>query len=378
MKKRILFLDRDGTILQEPPEDYQVDSFEKMAFLPGVIRNLHRLLPLDYVWVMITNQDGLGTDAFPEADFWPPHQKMMEILEGEGISFHEVVIDKTFKHEGAPTRKPGTALLNHYLDGSYDLENSVVVGDRPSDIKLAENLGAKGILLGRSTDAQDDDHDLQAMASSLLLQTDSWDEIADVLLQPKGRTAIVRRSTAETDISVSIDLDGKGESQIETGIGFFDHMLDQLAKHSRTDMQITVKGDLEIDPHHSIEDAGLALGQAFKEALGDKRGISRYGCFNLVMDEALAEVALDFSGRPYMVWKADIRREKVGDFPVEMAAHFFKSFCDTSGTTLRIQLDGQNAHHMLEAAFKGVARSIRMAKEMGTDPTEMPSTKGVL
>ncbi|MEO1451825.1 MAG: histidinol-phosphatase, partial [Bacteroidota bacterium] len=296
MKKRILFLDRDGTIIKEPPEDYQVDSFEKLAFLPGVIHNLRRLQEQDYVWVMITNQDGLGTEAFPEETFWPPHDLMLEILKGEGISFDEIVIDRTFKHEGAPTRKPETGLLTHYMDGSYDLANSIVVGDRPSDIKLAENLGAKGILLGRSTDTQDDDHDLVAMGDTLLLQTDNWDEITDLLLKPAGRVGKVHRKTAETDIRVEVDLDGTGKSDTRTGIGFFDHMLDQLAKHSRSDISVHVKGDLHIDPHHSIEDAGLALGTAFRQALGDKRGIARYGCFNLVMDEALAEVALDFSG----------------------------------------------------------------------------------
>ncbi|MEM7371202.1 MAG: bifunctional histidinol-phosphatase/imidazoleglycerol-phosphate dehydratase HisB [Bacteroidota bacterium] len=377
--KKLLLLDRDGTIIVEPPEDYQVDSLEKLAFLPGAIRNLYRLRSAtDYEWVMITNQDGLGTEGYPEETFWLPHNKMMRILSDEGIEFDNVVIDRTFKHENAPTRKPGTALLTQYLEGAYDLENSIVIGDRPSDIQLARNLGAKGILIGRSADDQDDEHDLVALKETLVLQTNSWDDISDFLIQQQGRQASIERITKETEIAIELDLDGQGRTNNQTGIGFFDHMLDQLGKHSGMDMKIAVKGDLHIDEHHTIEDTGLALGQALKQALGNKRGIERYGCYSLAMDEALAQVALDFSGRPYLVFDGEFGREKVGEFPTEMVEHFFKSFCDTSGCTMNIKVRGKNAHHMIEAIFKGVARAMRLAiaKRVGDD--SLPSTKGVL
>ena len=325
MKKTVILLDRDGTLIHEPPDDYQVDSFEKLSFLPGVLQHLSRLSKeLEVEWAMITNQDGLGTDAFPEDSFWPVHNKMMEILAGEGIHFEEVFIDKTFKAEGKPTRKPGTALLGKYMDGSYDLENSWVVGDRPSDIQLAKNLGAKGILLGRSVDDLDDEWDLDALRKdTLMLETENWQEITDFLLQYNGnRSAKVHRKTNETDVQVSINLDGSGKTSCNTGIGFFDHMLDQLGKHSGMDLQIEVKGDLHIDDHHTIEDTALALGEAMLKALGNKRGIHRYGCFNLPMDEALARVAIDFSGRPWLVWDADFKRERVGEMSTEMVFHF--------------------------------------------------------
>jgi imidazoleglycerol-phosphate dehydratase/histidinol-phosphatase len=380
MKKKVLFLDRDGTIIAEPPEDYQVDSLEKLAFLPGVIRQLHRLRTQgEYEWVMITNQDGLGTDSFPEETFWTAHNKMMHILAQEGIDFEEVVIDRTFKAEGAPTRKPGTALLTKYLAGDYDLANSVVVGDRPSDIQLAKNLGAKGILIGRSTDQQDDEHDLRGeLADTLVLETESWEAITDFLLRKKSRSASVQRNTLETEIQVQLDLDGGGNTNNQTGIGFFDHMLDQLGKHSGMDLSVQVKGDLHIDEHHTIEDAALALGAAVRQALGDKRGIERYGCFSLAMDDALAQVALDFSGRPWLVFQADFGRERVGGMPTEMVSHFFKSFCDAAGCNLNLKIEGENAHHMIEAAFKGVARAMRLAmtKRVGND--DLPTTKGLL
>lgn len=378
--KKILFLDRDGTIIVEPPEDYQVDSLEKLAFLPKAIRNLYRLrMETDYEWVMITNQDGLGTDSFPEDTFWPAHNKMLRILGDEGITFDNTVIDRTFKHENAPTRKPGTALLTQYMEGDYDLANSIVIGDRPSDIQLAKNLGAKGILLGRSADDQDDDHQLAELGDTLVLETDNWDTITAFLLgQEKSRRAHIRRKTHETEIEIHLDLDGKGKTDNQTGIGFFDHMLDQLGKHSGIDLRVKVDGDLHIDEHHSIEDAGLALGQAFKEALGDKRGIERYGCFSLAMDEALAQVALDFSGRPWLVFEAEFHREKVGGMPTEMVEHFFKSFCDTAGCTLNLKIEGKNAHHKIEAAFKGVARAIRLAIAKREGDDSLPSTKGVL
>ena len=379
MKKRILFLDRDGTLIKEPPEDYQVDSLEKLAYIPGVIREMVRITEgTDFVWVMITNQDGLGTEGFPEEGFWAAHNQMMALFEGEGIRFDEVIIDRTYKAEGKPTRKPGTGLLTHYMDGSYDLENSFVVGDRPSDIQLAKNLGAKGILIGRSVDDQDDEWDLTELRKeTLVLETESWREIADYLLSA-GRRASIHRKTKETDIKIELDLDGNGSTDNQTGIGFFDHMLDQLGKHSGIDLKVAAKGDLHIDPHHTIEDTGIALGEAFLQALGDKRGINRYGCFNLPMDEALTEVAIDFSGRPWLVWAGDIKREKVGDFPVEMLEHFFKSFCDGAKCNLNVRMHGSNAHHMIEATFKGVAKAIKLAIKKEAGNNDLPTTKGML
>lgn len=379
MKKRILFLDRDGTLIKEPPEDYQVDSLEKLAYIPGVIREMVRITEgSDFVWVMITNQDGLGTEGFHEEGFWAAHNQMMALFEGEGISFDEVIIDRTYKAEGKPTRKPGTGLLTHYMDGSYDLENSFVVGDRPSDIQLAKNLGAKGILIGRSVDDQDDEWDLAELKKdTLVLETESWREIADYLLSA-GRRASIHRKTKETDIQIELDLDGNGSTDNQTGIGFFDHMLDQLGKHSGIDLKVAAKGDLHIDPHHTIEDTGIALGEAFLQALGDKRGINRYGCFNLPMDEALTEVAIDFSGRPWLVWDGDIKREKVGDFPVEMLEHFFKSFCDGAKCNLNVRMHGSNAHHMIEATFKGVAKAIKLAIKKEEGNNDLPTTKGML
>ncbi|MEL6590221.1 MAG: bifunctional histidinol-phosphatase/imidazoleglycerol-phosphate dehydratase HisB [Bacteroidota bacterium] len=380
--KKILFLDRDGTLVVEPPEDYQLDRFDKLAFLPGVIQELVRLkAATEYIWVMVTNQDGLGTEAFPEDTFWPVHNLMMNILEGEGLTFDEVVIDRTFKADKQPTRKPGTALLTHYMNGDYDLANSVVIGDRPSDIQLAKNLGAKGILLGRSTDDQDDEWDLPRLRTeTLILESESWAEITDRLIarEKRRRTARVRRVTKETEIEIFLNLDGTGRSEAKTGLGFFDHMLDQLAKHGKMDLEVSVKGDLHIDAHHTIEDTALALGQAFREAIGNKRGIERYGCFNLVMDDALAEVAVDFSGRPMLLWQGDLLRDKVGEMPTEMVEHFFQSFCDQARCNLSIKISGRNAHHMVEACFKGVARAIRNAKAQIEGDDSLPSTKGVL
>ncbi len=376
--KPILFLDRDGTIIMEPPEDFQVDSFEKLSFLPGAIQQMRRIQQArDFHWVMVTNQDGLGTDSFPEADFWGPHSLMMRVMEGEGITFEEVIIDRTFAHENQPTRKPGTALLQHYLSGHYDLANSYVVGDRLSDLQLAKNLGAKGILLGRSAD---DAGDASAAdwADTLALKAQSWEQIANFLCQSKERRASLHRQTNETNVLIELNLDGSGRTKHQTGIGFFDHMLDQLGKHARIDLAVEVQGDLHIDPHHSIEDAALALGAAFRQALGDKRGIERYGCFQLSMDEALAEVALDFSGRPSLVWEAAIPGDRVGEFPVEMAEHFFRSFADGAAANLHLRVTGRNAHHMIEATFKGVARAIRMAIARIPGDDSVPSTKGVL
>ena len=379
MKKRILFLDRDGTLIKEPPEDYQVDSLEKLAFIPGVITALHTLTrQTDFVLVMVTNQDGLGTDSFPEDTFWPPHRAMMDLFASEGIHFEEVIIDRTFKHEGAPTRKPGTALLTAYMEGEYDLANSFVVGDRHSDILLAKNLGAKGILLGESTDPQDQVDNVALLGESLVLSTDSWADITQFLLAEKSRIADIHRQTRETDIKISINLDGTGTYDNQTGIGFLDHMLDQLARHGEFDLSCKVHGDLHIDEHHTIEDTAISLGQAFTEALGNKKGIERYGCFQLVMDEALAEVAIDFSGRGYLTFEATFSREKVGDLPTEMVAHFFHSFCEQAHCSLHIRASGSNDHHVIEAIFKGVAKCIRQAKYRNPGQTRIPSTKGLL
>ncbi len=375
----VLFLDRDGTIIHEPTDNFQVDAFEKLSFLPGAIQHMLRVREArDFVWVMVTNQDGLGTASFPEEQFRGPHDLMMKILASEGIDFQEVVIDRTFKRENKPTRKPGTALLTHYLDGSFDLANSFVVGDRPSDIQLAKNLGAKGILLGRSADPLDDDHDLTALGDTLALRAETWKEVADFLCKPQGRTASIRRKTNETDIAVQLHLDRTGPGRYQTGIGFFDHMLDQLGKHTRVDLAVEVAGDLHIDAHHSIEDAALAIGEAFRQALGDKRGIERYGCYQLCMDEALAEVAIDFSGRPYLVWNAEIPGERVGEWPVEMTEHFFRSFADAARATVHVRLSGKNAHHMIEAAFKSFARAVRNAIAAIPGEHGIPSTKGIL
>jgi len=364
--KKVLFIDRDGTIIVEPPTDYQVDSLEKLEFLPGAISNLRKIAEqLDYELVMVTNQDGLGTDSFPEDTFWPAHNKMLKTLENEGVVFDEVCIDRTFEYENADTRKPGTGMLTKYMQGDYDLANSYVFGDRTSDIQLAKNLGAKAIFIA------EDKHEEAAFT------TTSWDEIFQFLQMPE-RKVCVSRVTKETDIQVELNLDGKGNCQNETGLGFFDHMLDQLGKHSGSDLKVLVKGDLHIDEHHTIEDTALALGEAFKKAIGDKKGINRYG-FLLPMDEALAQVAIDFSGRPWLVWEADFKREKVGDMPTEMFLHFFKSFSDAAQCNLNIKVEGDNEHHKIEAIFKAFAKAIKMAVKRNAEELDvLPSTKGTL
>lgn len=370
MKKRILFIDRDGTLIVEPADE-QIDSLEKLELLPKVITALHKIASeTDFLLVMVTNQDGLGTPSFPEATFEPAHHKLMTLLENEEIYFYKVHIDKTYEREQALTRKPHTGMLAEYLDTEkYDLTNSFTIGDRFTDVTLAKNLGAKGILIGKTDERA-------------ILCTDDWAEICDFLLNEdkkhRSRIAKVHRKTNETEISIELCLDGTGKANIQTGIGFFDHILEQIAKHSRCDLTIKTTGDLHIDEHHSIEDTALALGEAFRKALGEKRGIFRYGHFALPMDEALAEVALDFSGRPYMVWKADFRREKVGDMPTEMFHHFFKSFSDTALCNLNIKISGENEHHKIEATFKAFAKAIRMAVKQETGNYEVPSTKGVL
>ncbi len=376
--KKVLFIDRDGTLIIEPPSDYQVDSLEKLEFFPRALFNLTRIAQeLDFELVMITNQDGLGTSIFPEHTFWQPHNFMLKTFENEGVIFQKVIIDRTFAKDNAPTRKPNTGLLTAYLEGDYDLKNSFVIGDRLTDMLLAKNLGAKGIMIGKALDTSDDYLAKgQNVAASIALETDNWDDIYRFLSLPPRKTKF-RRTTKETDIDIELNLDGTGQHDIQTGLGFFDHVLDQLAKHSQTDMKIRVKGDLHIDEHHTIEDTALALGEAFLNGLGDKRGIQRYG-FLLPMDDVLAQAAIDFSGRPWLVWDADFRREKVGDMPTEMFMHFFKSFSDAAKCNLNIKAEGKNEHHKIEAIFKAVAKSIKMAKQREQGNQDLPTTKGVL
>ena len=363
--QKVLFIDRDGTIIREP-EDEQIDSLEKLEFVPGAISALRKIAEeTDYWLVMITNQDGLGTDSFPEDTFWPAHRKMLSVLEGENVRFDEIIIDRTFPADNAPTRKPGTALLTHYLEGDYDLAGSFVIGDRLSDVQLAKNLGAQAIYLSEQED------------EGAVLSTTDWDAIYRHLRLPV-RAAQVTRTTKETDIKILLTLDGQGVTEIDTGLGFFDHMLDQLGKHSGANLQIKVEGDLHIDEHHTIEDTALALGEAYRQAIGDKKGIERYG-FLLPMDDALAQAAIDFSGRPWLVWEAEFEREKVGDMPTEMFFHFFKSFSDAAQCNLNIQARGDNEHHKIEAIFKAVAKSIKMAVQRDVKNLDkLPSTKGKL
>jgi imidazoleglycerol-phosphate dehydratase/histidinol-phosphatase len=353
--KRVLFIDRDGTILVEP-EDEQIDSFDKFKFVDGVIRNLYFIRKhLDFEFVMVSNQDGLGTEAYPEKDFWPTHNLMLQTLKGEGIVFDDILIDRSFPEDNLPTRKPGTAMLSKYMTDDYDLKNSFVIGDRPTDAQLAKNLGCKALIIGEEL---------------------GWDKISEILFAGE-RTAAVRRTTKETDIDISLNLDGNGKADIETGIGFFDHMLEQIAKHGNIDLNIHVKGDLYVDEHHTIEDTGIALGECIASALGDKRGIERYG-YTLPMDDCLCQVALDFGGRPWLVWDADFTREKIGEMPTEMFLHFFKSFSDAAKMNLNIKAEGQNEHHKIEGIFKALARALKMAVKRDIYNYQLPSTKGLL
>ena len=374
--KRALFIDRDGTLVIEPPVDYQLDSLEKLEFYPKVFRNLYFIRKqLDFEFVMVTNQDGLGTDSFPEDTFWPAHNKMLKTLEGEGIRFDDILIDRSFPEENSPNRKPRTGMLGRYLSGEYDLANSYVIGDRLTDMQLAVNLGAKGIWL-RSDDSEAQQLLMENPAISPVLITDDWDRITEYLFAGERR-ATVRRTTKETDIFVEVNLDGHGRTEISTGLGFFDHMLDQIGKHSGMDLTVRVKGDLEVDEHHTIEDTAIALGEALSKALGDKRGIERYG-YCLPMDDCLCSVALDFGGRPWLVWDAEFRREKVGDMPTVMFLHFFKSLSDAARMNLNIRAEGVNEHHKIEGIFKALARSIKMAIRRDIYRFELPSTKGAL
>ncbi|MES2732473.1 MAG: bifunctional histidinol-phosphatase/imidazoleglycerol-phosphate dehydratase HisB [Bacteroidota bacterium] len=375
--KKVLFIDRDGTIIVEPKSDFQIDSLEKLVFLPKAISNLRKIAEeLDYELVMVSNQDGLGTDSFPEDTFWPAHNKMLETLAGENVHFAQIHLDRSFERENAPTRKPRTGMLTSYLTGDYDLAQSLVIGDRLTDVQLAKNLGAKAVFL------VENELSLQAalpeeLADITALITSDWDEIYRFLRLPE-RKAEVTRITNETQIHIQLNLDGKGKADMHTGLGFFDHMLDQLAKHSSADLSIRVTGDLHIDEHHTIEDTALALGEAYLKALGDKRGISRYG-FLLPMDDVLAQAAIDFSGRNWLVWDATFKREKIGEMPTEMFYHFFKSFTDTAKCNLNIKAEGENEHHKIEAIFKSFAKSIKMAVTRDIKNLQnLPSTKGVL
>ena len=377
MKKRALFIDRDGTLVIEPPIDYQLDSLEKLQFYPKVMRNLYFICSrLDFELVMVTNQDGLGTPSFPEEDFWPAHNLLMKTLEGEGIHFQEVLIDRSFPEENSPNRKPRTGMLAKYLTGDYDLANSYVIGDRRTDMELAVNLGAKGIWLHDPDDAPSDGTAQFPGDWQPALITPDWDRVAEFLFAGE-RSFEVRRTTKETDVYIAVNLDGSGRTEIETGLGFFDHMLEQIGKHGGIDLTVRVKGDLQVDEHHTIEDTALALGEALLRALGDKRGIERYG-FALPMDDCLCSVALDFGGRPWLVWDAEFRRERVGDVPTEMFLHFFKSLSDAARMNLNVKAEGQNEHHKIEGIFKAFARALKMAVRRDIYHYELPSTKGLI
>lgn len=371
MKKRALFIDRDGTIMIEPPVDYQLDSLDKFEFYPKVIRNLYFIQKnLDFEFVMVTNQDGLGTSSFPEDTFWPPQNLMLKTLQGEGVVFNDILIDRSFPEDNAPTRKPRTGLLGKYMTEEYDLEHSFVIGDRLTDVELAKNLGSKAIFLNEETEIPQD------LKTVCVLQTTDWDVVSEYLFAGE-RKAEIKRTTKETDIYVALNLDGKGKCDISTGLGFFDHMLEQIGKHSGTDLTIKVKGDLEVDEHHTMEDTAIALGEALNKAFGDKRGIERYG-YCLPMDDCACSVLLDFGGRPWLVWDAQFNREKIGDMPTEMFLHFFKSLSDGAKMNLNIKAEGTNEHHKIEGIFKAFARALKMAKKRDIFNYELPSTKGVI
>jgi len=376
--KKVLFIDRDGTLILEP-EDEQIDSFQKLKFYPKALYYLSKIATeLDYSLIMVTNQDGLGTDSHPEANFWPVHQFILNTFEAEGVRFDEVIIDRTFAHENAITRKPNTGLLQHFFAEGFNLKESFVIGDRLNDVILAKNLGAKAIwlrnndLLGRN-ELLDKAESLQEV---IALETQHWADIY-TMLRAGTRTVHHERNTNETKISINIDLDGTGKASIHTGLNFFDHMLDQIARHGSIDLNIKTDGDLHIDEHHTIEDTGIALGEAFAKAIGNKLGLERYG-FCLPMDDCLAQAAIDFGGRSWIVWDADFKREQVGDVPTEMFYHFFKSFSDAAKCNLNIKAEGQNEHHKIEAIFKAFAKAIKMAIKRDPEKLVLPSTKGVL
>lgn len=368
--QKILFIDRDGVIIHEPA-DYQIDDIKKLSFLPGVFYYLGEIArKLDYLLVMVTNQDGLGTDSFPENTFWPVQELIIRSLSGEGIVFDQICIDRSLPEENSPYRKPGTAMLTKYISGHYDLENSFVIGDRATDMQLAKNLGAKGILL------KSDLHVVHDTYAVFVRKTQSWKDIYQFLISTE-RKAKASRITTETNIQGSINLDGSGICDIHTGLPFFDHMLEQIAKHGEIDLFLHTKGDLHIDEHHTMEDTAIVLGKLFNQSLGKKAGIQRYG-FVLPMDEAKSQVLIDFGGRPWMVWDVVFTREKIGDVPTEMFYHFFKSFSDHAQCNLNISASGSNEHHVIESIFKAFAKAILMAKTRNTDNMNIPSTKGSL
>jgi imidazoleglycerol-phosphate dehydratase/histidinol-phosphatase len=379
--KKILFIDRDGTLIKEAPPTYQLDSFSKLEFYPDMFLYMRKIATeLDYELVMVTNQDGLGTASFPEDTFWPVQTLVMTSLQNEAINFSEVHIDRSFPEEHAPTRKPGTGMLKKYLNNpAYDIPNSFVIGDRITDMQLAKNLGCKGIWLNIAagfvaSEIKDTIDELKK--DTIILETPHWSDIYNILKLPP-RKVVHQRNTNETKITVGINLDGTGRSNIKTGIAFFDHMLEQIARHGNIDLDIECKGDLHIDEHHSIEDTGIALGEALVKALGDKRGIERYG-FLLPMDDCLAQVAIDFGGRNWIVWEAEFKREKIGEMPTEMFFHFFKSFSDASKSNLNIKAEGENEHHKIESIFKAFAKAIKMAVKRDINNNALPSTKGML
>ena len=372
-KKKVLFIDRDGTILIEPPVTYQVDNLEQMEFLPRVLRNLYFIRQkLDFEWALVTNQDGLGTDVYPQENFDIVQAKFLQTLANEDIQFDKIFIDKSFPEENLPTRKPGTELLTEYFSEEYDLTGSYVIGDRYTDVELAKNLGCKAIYISEDTEILTEKGLLEYCA----LQTTNWDRITEFLFAGE-RTATIKRTTKETDILIHLNLDGSGKCSIDTGLKFFDHMLEQIGKHSGSDLTIKVNGDLQVDEHHTIEDTAIALGEAFGKALGNKRGIERYG-FYLPMDDCLCSVALDFGGRAWLVYDVDFKREYVGDLPTEMVLHFFKSFSDAAKMNLNIKAEGDNEHHKIEGIFKALAKSIKMAVKRDIYQYELPSTKGIL
>ena len=365
-KRRALFIDRDGTLIVEPPVTFQVDNLEQLEFLPGVLRNLYFIRKnLDFELVIVSNQDGLGTPSNPQENFDLVQGKMLQVFENEGVKFDDILIDPSLPEENKPTRKPGIAMLTKYTSGDYDLENSYVIGDRPTDMQMAQNLGCKGLYLGN-----------EELTLPNCRRCANWDEVCEILFAGE-RVATVQRTTKETDIYVRINLDGTGKCNISTGLGFFDHMLEQIGRHSGSDLDIRVKGDLNVDEHHTIEDTAIALGEAILKALGDKRGIERYG-FCLPMDDCLCSVALDFGGRPWLVYDAKFTREKIGDMPTEMFLHFFKSLSDAARMNLNIKAEGENEHHKIEGIFKALAKSIKMAVKRDIYKYELPSTKGVL
>ncbi len=376
--RKVLFIDRDGTIIKETVDE-QIDGFEKMIFYPKAFTFLGKIArELDYELVMITNQDGLGTDSFPEETFWPVHNFILNSFENEGVVFNKVFLDRTFPQDNANTRKPGTGLLTEYFTEAYDLENSFVIGDRLTDMELAKNLGAKGIFINDDTNLGTGEITVkrEELDSVIALENNDWEKIY-AFLKLQSRVSVIHRKTNETDIHIKVNLEGTGKSDIKTGLAFFDHMLDQLARHGQMDLEIKVDGDLEVDEHHTIEDTAIALGEVLHKALGNKMGIERYG-FCLPMDDCLAQVAIDFGGRNWLVWDTDFKREKVGDMPTEMFHHFFKSFTDGAKANLNIKAEGTNEHHKIEAIFKAFAKSIKMAVKRDMEKMILPSTKGML